>query len=151
LASETGERRLLERVEALSPVIPRARWRPAGKGGPVSPFGHGQPGRFSFFVLEVDLPVNNSGDVVPRHVVVGDADRAGWVGSRSGDIKVVAYRYGRGILVAKHRPAPSAGKSLGQVIDEWSGTPEGEPLAFGHPVRHNGVVLHYGVNGAWVT
>jgi tetratricopeptide (TPR) repeat protein len=155
LADVTRDARLRQRAEVVSPVIPRAQWRPASQGGPVSPIGHGEPGRFSYLVIAVDLAVNNNGDAVHRNIVVRDPDQAGWVLHRSGDVKPrEVYRYERGILVAKHLPAPVSGKSLGEIVDEWSPPsdtePRGEPLPAGHPVRHDGRTLRYGINGAWM-
>jgi hypothetical protein len=152
LAEETRDDALRERVEALSPAIPRARWRPAHQGGPVSPFGHGQPSRFNFFVIEAELLVSNSGETVPRQIVVSDADQVHWVSHRDKNIEIaLVHRYKRGILVATHRLAHMSGKSLDEVIDGWSATQDpgtdGQPLSAGHPIRHNGRSLHYGVSG----
>jgi hypothetical protein len=151
LAEETRDEPLRERVEALSPAIPRARWRPTHQGGPVSPFGHGQPSRFDFFVVEAELLVSNSGETVPRQIVVSDAGPVHWI-SHNKDVEIGrVHRYERGILVATHRPAHMSGKNLDEVIDEWFATrvpgTGGEPLPAGHPIRHNGTSLHYGVNG----
>jgi tetratricopeptide (TPR) repeat protein len=155
LAEATGDNGLRERAEALSPAIPRARWRPAYQGGPVSPFGHGEPSRFNFFVIEVELLVSNSGETVPRQIVVGDADGVHWVSHRAKNVEIaLVHRYKRGILAATHRLVPVSGKSLDEVIDEWPTTQDpgtdGKPLSAGHPIRHNGTSLHYGVNGTWM-
>jgi tetratricopeptide (TPR) repeat protein len=152
LAEETRDDALRERVEALSPAIPRARWRPAHQGGPVSPFGHGQPGRFDFFVIEAELLVSNGGKTVPRQIVVSDADQVHWVSHRDKNVEIaLVRRYRRGILVATHRLAHMSGTSLDEAIDEWSATRDrgndGAPLSAGHPIRHDGTSLHYGVNG----
>jgi hypothetical protein len=155
LAEKTGDDTLRQRAEALSPRIPQARWRPAREGGPVSPFGNGEPGRYDFFVIEVELLVNNQGETVTRFIVVSNVHQAHWVSNRAEHItKAMVYRYERGILAAKHRPAPASGKSLAQVIDEWPVPPAlgvgGEPLPAGHPIRHDGMSLFYGVNGPWM-
>ncbi|MFD0692127.1 hypothetical protein [Actinomadura fibrosa] len=148
LAGQTGDDRLRERAEALSPPIPSARWR---AGGPGPPAGHGVPSRFDYFVLDVAVRVTDQGDTAPGLAVLRDIeqvrrfDRYSWPLSR-----VVAYRYERGLLVARHTAARSSGPDLAERAEEWRARrppAPGTPLPVGHPVRHDGVMLHYGANG----
>lgn len=113
-------------------------------------------GRFDCFVLEVELIVSNNGETVPRLVVLRDVDQVHRFGACGWHVvaKAVACRYQGGILVARHRESRLSGKSLGRVVDDWQAgrvpTSEGCPLPIGHPVRHKGRILSYGVNGSWM-
>jgi tetratricopeptide (TPR) repeat protein len=152
LAEATGDDGLRRRAEALSPKVQPARWRPASEGGPSTPYGHGGPSRYTFVVAEVRLEVGNHGETVTRSATLRDLDQVGWL-SRSGLVRgLVVYLYQRGVLAAR-KSAPTFGREVTDVIDEWCssvGVLEGEPLPAGHPVRHDGQLLHYGVNGAWM-
>ena len=152
LAELTGDDRLRERAEALSPEIPSARWRTAREGGPVSPFGHGVPSRFDYFVIEVAVEVTNQGDTAPGYAVLRDIEQVKRFDVCTWNVAgATAYQYERGILIAKHTAARLSGKTLSHVAVEWQVKRDpsvaGEPLPIGHPVRHDGETLRYGANG----
>ncbi|WP_171166967.1 hypothetical protein [Streptomyces sp. I05A-00742] len=116
------------------------------RGFPKSPF--------DYFVLEVELIVSNSGESVPRCVVLRDLGQVAAFDTHGGDVaNAVAHRYVNGTVVATHRESRLSGRSLGQVVAErYAGratVPGSRPLPVGHPVLHKGEVLSYGVNGAW--
>ncbi|MEW2386674.1 hypothetical protein AB0873_32335 [Micromonospora sp. NPDC047707] len=150
LAEATGDDRLRQRAEALSPRIPQPKWRPASAGGTVTPFGHGELSRYSYIVAETQVMISNSGDSVTRYAVLRDLEQARWFSRRCNLMQdAVMHVYERGILTTRHRAV--MGKDIAQILDEQPAeTFTGESLPAGHPVRHDGVPLHYGINGAWM-
>ncbi|MBT2224824.1 hypothetical protein [Nonomuraea sp. NEAU-A123] len=109
--------------------------------------------RFDYFVLRVELLVTNNGDTVTRWVVLRDLEQLWGFDTCAWEIsKPVAFQYERGIQVATHRPARLSSRSLAQVAEEWHAkrdmASQDALLPVGHPARHDGKTLHYGVNGA---
>ncbi|MEU4231842.1 hypothetical protein AB0F17_46745 [Nonomuraea sp. NPDC026600] len=109
--------------------------------------------RFDYFVLQVELLVTNNGDTVTRWVVLRDLEQLWGFDTCAWEIsEPVAFQYERGIHVATHRPARLSGRSLAQVAEEWLAKRDPASrdalLPVGHPARHDGKTLHYGVNGA---
>ncbi|MEU7900890.1 hypothetical protein AB0B45_49695 [Nonomuraea sp. NPDC049152] len=112
-----------------------------------------QVNRFDYFVLQVELLLTNNGDTVTRWVVLRDLEQVWGFDACAWEIsESMAFQYERGIKVATHRPSRLSGRSLAQVAEEWPAKRDpasrGELLPVGHPVRHDGKTLHYGVNGA---
>ncbi|MBE1531966.1 hypothetical protein [Actinomadura algeriensis] len=140
LADRTGDERVRERADAFAPPIPSARW---GAGTSVSPFGHGKPGRYDFFVVEVAVEVTDRGETATGFAVLRDVEQLRtFEACSSPPGRATAYRYERGVLVAKHTASRLSGRTFGEVAEG-----AGEPLPVGHPVRHDGEPLRYGANG----
>lgn len=128
---------------------------PTGSDHPTAGAAINDTGSFPFdyFVVRVELLVTNNGDTVTRWVVLRDLEQLWGFEICAWEIsEPVAFQYEHGVQVAKHRPSRLSGRSLSQVTEEWLGTrgpaSGATLLPVGHPVRHDGKVLQYGVNGA---